>query len=169
MIFELHCADLGASKQVAGGGRYDDLIGILGNRQSLPALGFAYGFERILLARQKSRPKEKTEYSGRLKIPTVEVLVVCVDEAGRRYAIEVAAELRRTGLKVELGSFSKRVKKLVGRANNLRIPYVVFIGGDELAARTAKFKDMDAGEEKLIPFSDIAAFADQIIKFSKER
>ncbi len=162
MIFELHCAGLGAANQVAGGGRYDELIGILGNRENVPALGFAYGFERLLLAHRKAHPEPKTKYTGRLKTPPADVIVVSVGEVSRGYAIEVASELRRSGIKVELGSFSKRVKKLMGRADNLDIPYVAFIGEDELAAKAAKFRNMGTGEEQSVPFSGISDFAERI-------
>lgn len=82
-IFEIYTPN---GLQLCGGGRYDDLVGALGGRQSVPAVGFAYGLERVVMA--AAQPE--------LERPP-EVLVVAADDASYAYALRVAQVLRGRG------------------------------------------------------------------------
>ena len=84
-IFEIYDQD---DLQLCGGGRYDDLVTALGGRQPVPAVGFAYGLERVVLA------SKSTTDDGRR---TAEVLVVPADDGAYPYALEVAQALRERG------------------------------------------------------------------------
>ena len=82
LIFEIYADDV----QLCGGGRYDDLVTTLGGRQQVPAVGFAYGLERVALA-------AKTESA---QMPP-ELLVMASDDAAFANAQRVAAQLRKRG------------------------------------------------------------------------
>ena len=163
MIFQLHCPNLGAANQVCGGGRYDGLIEFMGGRDSVKAVGFAYGFERIVLSLQKSLPARQTGYAGKLEVPFAHAMVAAIGEEVQSYCIRLATELRKNGLRVELGSFSKKVRKLASRANTLDVPFVFFVGADEAGSNTVKYKRMETGDEKSCPFDDIPSVAREIL------
>ena len=162
MIFQLHCPNLGAANQVCGGGRYNGLIEFMGGRKSEKAVGFAYGFERIVLSYQKNQPREDRAYRGKMEVPFVDAMLIAIGEEAYEYCIQVASELRKSGLRVEVGSFSKKAKKLANRANTFEIPYVFFIGGDEVGSRTVKCKDMNTGKEKSGKFEQLSEIAREI-------
>ncbi len=82
MIFEIYDRN---EMQVCGGGRYDDLVTALGGRQPTPAVGFAYGLERVVAGAEQPL--------GADQAPT-EILVVAADDASYPYALQVAQALR---------------------------------------------------------------------------
>jgi histidyl-tRNA synthetase len=83
MIFEIYDD---AELQLCGGGRYDDLVTALGGRGSVPAVGFAYGLERVAAA------------AAPLDDPLTVALVAPVEDDDYAYAQEVARRLRSRGL-----------------------------------------------------------------------
>ncbi len=163
MVFQLHCQNLGAANQVCGGGRYDGLIEFMGGRESVKAVGFAYGFERIVLSLQKSLPSREGAYTGKMQVPLVDAMLIAIGDEAREYTIRVAAKLREHGLRVEIGSFNKKAGKLAGRANTLEIPYVFFIGDDEKSSKTVKYKDMRTGVEESRSFGQLKKTAEKIL------
>jgi len=82
-IFEIYAGDV----QLCGGGRYDDLVTALGGRQSVAAVGFAYGLERVALAAQPEQAADRQP----------EVVVVATEDAAFAYAQRVAIALRARG------------------------------------------------------------------------
>jgi histidyl-tRNA synthetase len=87
-IFEIYDSE---GLQLCGGGRYDDLVLALGARQPTPAVGFAYGVERVVAALERAQS---------LALPSRprQALVAASEDAAYPYALQVAAELRRRGL-----------------------------------------------------------------------
>jgi histidyl-tRNA synthetase len=162
MIFQLHCPNLGAANQVCGGGRYDGLIEFMGGRGPVKAVGFAYGFERIVLSLQKSLSPRNTAYKGKMEVPFADAMVIGIGTQAQNYAIKVAAKLREFGLRVETGAFRKKAGKLANRANTLEIPYVFFIGGDEATSRAVKYKEMQSGDEHVKTFDQLEEVAAEI-------
>ncbi len=97
MVFEIHHRkDSSADTQLCGGGRYDDLIGILGGLVETPATGFAYGLERLRHALEQ----EGLAVSQATPIQTVQVLPR--QSSDRAYAIQVAEQLRQAGIATAL-------------------------------------------------------------------
>ncbi len=82
-IFEIYDAD---GRPLCGGGRYDDLVTALGGDRPVPAVGFAYGLERVVAAAIAAVP-----------LRPAEVLVVSADDASYPYALRVAQTLRQRG------------------------------------------------------------------------
>jgi histidyl-tRNA synthetase len=141
MIFEInvHSDRLGLSqKQVCGGGRYDGLIHALGNPYDIPALGFSFGLERLLLC-----------------MPEIEAVGVRLDAfiapIGKdnefREGVKLTAALRRAGLRVDIGSKGLAPRDLTGMAKRLRSRYVVFIGSDEIMTGNLSVKNLETGKQ----------------------
>jgi histidyl-tRNA synthetase len=147
-IFELKttAGELGAQNTVCGGGRYDRLVESLGGPKT-PALGFGLGVERTLLA--LSEPAEAFE-------PSLGVFFAPMDPAALAYALPLAHELRRGGLRVEIEH--RAVKNLgaqLKRANKLKARLAVIVGGNEMASGKLTVKDLATGAQHEVPVADL--------------
>ena len=130
-VFEFHCDRLGAQSQVAGGGRYDGLIELLGG-PATPACGWAVGIERVLLALES--PSEA---------PAADVFVAAADEQRER-AFALVRELRRAGLRADLDLAERAIKGQMKQADRIGARQTVIL--DEDGAAT--LRDMESGEQR---------------------
>ncbi len=134
VVFEISAGEEIGS--VAGGGRYDKLIGIYSG-QDVPATGLALGFERLVDVLKAKKIKTKTK-----------VYVVPIKEIDR--AIEIAEELRRNGINVDLDLSGRSVGKNLEYASKMEIPFVILIGAQEVEQGKVKVRDMITGSEELL-------------------
>lgn len=133
--FEAIAGDLGAQNAVAGGGRYDGLIEMLGG-PAQGAIGFAFGLERLALL----LPDEESA-------PAPLLYMAAMGEEARAWAFKAASDLRRQGVWVELTPQDKSLKAQLRRANKMNAAKVLIIGPEELQAGKAQLKDMAGGEQ----------------------
>jgi len=137
---------------LAGGGRYDDLIGLFRPQGSLPATGCSIGVERVLdvlLERGGTKPGVET---------TSKVLVVYLESELFKYAWSIAFKLRQHGIPAEIDLLRRAESKQRRRASSLNIPYVLIIGRHE--ASTGRFalycretkERLELGFEELVNF-----------------
>ncbi len=144
MIFEIEIEGYSAGS-VCGGGRYDNLIGIFSNK-STPAVGFAFGFDRLIEAMDELNlfPQSVNESSTK-------VLVTIFSPELKEKSIEVASFLRSKNINTEL-YLNKDVKleKQLKYADQKGIPYVVVIGHDEAKENKVTLKNMKTGEQKKV-------------------
>ncbi len=146
IVFE--CFDKeGKYRALAGGGRYDDLVQLLGG-EATPAVGFAIGYAPLQLLLEDLRlfPQKNL---------TPKFYCIVVDESVRKYATEVVAKLRKK-YAVEMDVMGRKVGKQIEYANALEVPYVIFIGPDEMKQKKVKLRDMKTGEERMTSVEDIA-------------
>ncbi len=129
-VFEFHSARLGAQSQVAGGGRYDELIALFGGPRT-PAIGWAAGVERILLA---------IEGDGE-ELP--HDVFVAADDAHREQALALVTELRRAGLRADLDLASRSMKGQMRQADRTGAGRAVILEGDDV-----RIRDMGSGEQR---------------------
>ncbi len=129
-VFEFHSARLGAQSQVAGGGRYDELIGLFGGPRT-PAIGWAAGVERILLAIEGDG--EELPYD----------VFVAADDAHREQALALVTELRRAGLRADLDLASRSMKGQMRQADRTSAGRAVILEGDDV-----RIRDMGSGEQR---------------------
>src|SRR5690606_29937139 len=108
-VFEFLSPHLGAQDALGGGGRYDGLVETLGGPPT-PAVGFAAGMERILLA---------TEGLDQPETASVDAYVATLGDAGRRVGVVLAERLRRVGLRVELDYMERSLRAQMRQANRL--------------------------------------------------
>ena len=141
-VFELVTDKLGAQGTVLAGGRYDGLVAQMGGGD-VAGIGWACGVERLAMLLDK--PVEN-------KRP---IAVVPVGDDVEEAALEIAQNLRLSGLKVEQG-YSGNMKKRMIKANKLNAYVAVIIGSDELAKGEAVVKNLDNGEQRNVPLKNLA-------------
>ncbi|MDX6604373.1 MAG: histidyl-tRNA synthetase [Solirubrobacterales bacterium] len=130
-IFSFDCDALGAQSEVGGGGRYDGLIEQLGGPPT-PAVGWAAGIERILLALDEEAPRE-----GR------DAFVAVAGEGQRRRAMALVTELRHAGLSAEVDLAGRGLKGQLKHADRLGARRVLILEEDG----SAQLRDMASGEQ----------------------
>jgi histidyl-tRNA synthetase len=133
-LFEIREAEekLGAGNALLGGGRYDRMIADLGG-PDIPALGFAAGLERLLMASE-------------LEVPStvIDAVVAPLGDAAIGPALELARDLRRLGIRCEVDTRGKSLKSQLRRADSLRARIVLILGDSELAEGVVQVKDLEA-------------------------
>ncbi len=147
--FELESDDLGAQSALAGGGRYDGLAEAVGSKQAVPAVGFAAGFERLFLALEA----QKAELPDR---PEPAAFLVALGDEAERWVFAAAHRLRAAGVAVGFDLRGRSLKAQMKEANRKNARTAVIVGKDELAAQAAQVKDMETGEQRSVPFDDLA-------------
>jgi len=133
-IFSFVCDELGAQSEVGGGGRYDGLIEQLGG-PSTPAVGWAAGIERILLALG-----ETEEEVGR------DAFIAVADVGQQRQALALATELRHAGLTAEVDLAGRGLKGQLKHADRIGARRVLILDPDG----SAQLRDMQSGEQRPI-------------------
>jgi histidyl-tRNA synthetase len=142
-IFSFACDALGAQSEVGGGGRYDGLIEQLGG-PATPAVGWAAGIERILLA----LGDEEDEASQRQR------RVFISHAAGSeetQLAMALVAELRRAGIPAELDLARRSLKGQFKHADRIDADVVVVVGADA----TGEMRDMHSGEQRSVVLANL--------------
>jgi histidyl-tRNA synthetase len=150
IVFELDAPQLGAEKQLLGGGAYD-LSGVF-QQPAIDAVGFAMGFDRTLVALEKhGRP-----VSGEFPL---DVIVGALDEHGQAAAIRAASLLREAGHSVELEARPIPIKKLLSRATHQKARAAILVGAKEAECEVVTWKDLTTGQQTEVALSGLAAAA----------
>ena len=144
--FEFTHGGLGAQNALLGGGRYDGLSEMLGGPKA-PGIGFAMGLDRLVLTLQAAQ--------GEVAAALADAYVAPLSEALNAPALELARELRRAGLRVELGDGSFRLKKSFELGNKVARA-IVLLGEDEQRSGILTVKDFASGEQKKVPRGELA-------------
>jgi histidyl-tRNA synthetase len=139
-LFEIKGAPdkLGAGSTLLGGGRYDALVGELGG-PAVPAIGFAAGLERLLIASEIDAPAARIDaVVAPLGAPTIDPSLV------------LARELRAAGVRCEVDTRGASLKSQLRRANVLGARLVLILGEGELEAGVVQVKDLEAHTQERI-------------------
>ncbi len=148
-VFEIQPIDAGGQSTIGAGGRYDDLIEVLGGRPA-PAVGFATGLERIILNLHKQGIQPPPD-SG------VKVFVAHLGPAARGEAIGAVARLRRAGIAATPAMDGRSLKAQLKQANALGFSHAVVIGEEELASGSWLLRDMARGEQAQVRPDEVIA------------
>lgn len=149
--FEVRAVGLGSQDAVLGGGRYDGLVAELGGGP-VPAIGWAAGMERLLIA------------SGKEEQPvpqSLDAFIVTLGEAARARVLPLVQALRRLGLAVGWDSGGRGLNSQMKRADRQGARSAVLIGDDELARERVTIKDLATGQQGEGPLAP-AALADYL-------
>ncbi len=152
-VFEFVSSAIGAQGTVCAGGRYDGLIEQLGGN-SMPAVGFAAGIERLLIVMEQTGVQIPDEAK-----PTV--YIAGMDADCRKKAFELATALRRAGVFAEIDHMERSIKAQFKYADKIGAKYVAVLGGNELLEGKANVKEMATGNTESVVFSDMVAYFSQ--------
>lgn len=119
---------------ICGGGRYDNLVSNYSNKK-LPGVGMAIGLNRLFYVLNEVNLLDNT------KIPSLDILVAPLTN-DLSYSIQVANELRDSGIKTQIYFDKKSLRSQINYANQLEIPYIIFIGEDEEKTKTVALKEL---------------------------
>ena len=148
-VYETVLLDHPEIGSVCSGGRYDDLAGYYTDKR-LPGVGISIGLTRLFYVLG-----EQGMLNMELNTAPADVLILPMTE-DLSPAIAFATELRDNGIRAQLHCEEKKFKQKISYADKLGIPYVVFLGEDEIGAGVVACKDMATGEQtKLDPKATI--------------
>lgn len=152
--FEIISKNVGSQSALCGGGRYDLLADQIGERP-VPGVGFAAGIERILLAAENEQCLQIPE-------PAIDAYIIRLDKELFGNAYDLALQLRRDGLTVELDYLQRSVKAQMREANKLGADKALFLGGEEFERGEVVIKNMQSGEQDTVKLSDINSIINKI-------
>lgn len=139
-IFEVEIEGYSAGS-VGGGGRYDNLIGTFAN-EKVPAVGFSFGFDRLLEAASELNLLPKSESSTK-------VLVTIFNEELTGDSLNLTSTLRNAGINTEVYLDPEaKLDKQLKYADNKKIPLVAILGPEEAKKGTVNLKNLTTGEQK---------------------
>ena len=144
-VYETTLLDYPEIGSVCSGGRYDNLAEYYTDRQ-LPGVGISIGLTRLFYVLGEQgllNPSLPTAPADVLILPMTQDLTP---------AIQLATRLRGAGIRTQLYTEQKKFKAKMNYADKLGVPYVVFLGDDEIAAGLVACKDMTSGEQTKLPF-----------------
>jgi histidyl-tRNA synthetase len=148
--FEFTHGGLGAQNALLGGGRYDGLSEMLGGPKA-PGIGFAMGLDRLILTLQA-----QAEAAPEKSAPVLaDAFIAPLGEQLNAPALELARELRRQGLRIDLGDGAFRLKKSFEIGNKLA-RNIILLGEDEQASGILTVKNFATGEQTKIPRDQLA-------------
>ncbi|MDY4884166.1 MAG: histidine--tRNA ligase [Anaerovibrio sp.] len=145
--FEIKYPPLGAQSAVAGGGRYDGLIEEMGGNPT-PAVGFATGLERLLLALESQNLLPEKNRS-------VDAYVVALGEAAQSEGFKLLNNLRRAGLSAAMDFAGRSMKAQMKQANKLGARYALILGDDEIAEGAVMLRSMSDSQQEKVALAEV--------------
>jgi len=139
-VYETYLTDYPEVGAVCSGGRYDNLAGYYTDRK-LPGVGISLGLTRLFFILQ-----EQGLLSDAVLTAPSDVLIIPMT-GDLSHAVGLATHMREMGLRVQIYGESKKFKVKVAYADKLGIPFVVFLGEDEVSSGQITVKDMTSGDQ----------------------
>ena len=149
-VYETTLLDHPEIGSVCSGGRYDNLAEYYTDRQ-LPGVGISIGLTRLFYVLG-----EQGLLNPDLPTAPADVLILPMT-AELSPAVTLATRLRAAGVRTQLYTEQKKFKAKMSYADKLGVPYVVFLGDDEIAGNVVACKDMTSGEQTTLPFAETLA------------
>ena len=149
-VYETTLLDHPEIGSVCSGGRYDNLAEYYTDRQ-LPGVGISIGLTRLFYVLG-----EQGLLNPDLPTAPADVLILPMT-AELSPAVTLATRLRAAGVRTQLYTEQKKFKAKMSYADKLGVPYVVFLGDDEIAGNVVACKDMTSGEQTILPFDETLA------------
>ena len=146
--FEIQYTPLGAQSALAGGGRYDGLIEEIGGAPT-PAVGFAAGLERILIALEKQNllpPAQKN----------LDAFIVTAGKAAEIFGFKVLNELRQKNISAVMDFAGRSIKAQMKQAAKSGAKFALIIGEDEVAENAVTVKNLETSAQEKISADEVA-------------
>lgn len=134
---------------LCGGGRYDNLVHEIDDKQDIPSVGFGMGIERILYFLEKEGVSLEPE-------PAVELYVGILGKEARAKAYKLVDDLRKHGIVVETDYMDRSAKAQMKYANKIGAKYTAMIGSNELEAGEVRLKNMEDGQQQTVSLDKLA-------------
>ncbi len=144
-IFEVVAA--GGAGSLAGGGRYDGLVGMFSGRDT-PAVGFSLGMERILMLLE-----EGGAFSAQGAAP--QAMLCPLPGIAVRDTLRVARTLRTAGVRLDVQVDALKLGKQLGRAVAAGVRFALILGPVELAGGQCTVRDLESGEQRTVPVDEV--------------
>ncbi len=148
-VYETTLLDHPEIGSVCSGGRYDNLAEYYTDRQ-LPGVGISIGLTRLFYVLGEQNMLNEN-------LPTAPadcLLLPMTEDLGA--AVRLATQLRNAGIRTQIYAEQKKFKAKIGYADKLGIPYVVFLGEDEIARNECSVKNLRTGEQVSLPVEEAA-------------
>ncbi|MEW6295333.1 MAG: histidine--tRNA ligase [Candidatus Diapherotrites archaeon] len=147
-VFEAVLSKSKVKSSIAGGGRYDNMIGaFLEGSKEFPAVGIAFGLDRIYDAlMEKGLKAEKTN---------TKIYVIPIGTEAEKKAIELAERMREKGINSDIDLLKRGISKNLDYASRQGIPFVALLGENELKEECLKLRDMKTGKEEKIKLNEL--------------
>lgn len=159
LIYEAVLTDEGKLGSIAGGGRYDELVGMFSGK-NIPAVGVSIGIERIFILLEE---KAKREHD--IRATQTQVLVASIGKGLAKERFRTCSHLWHAGIKAEtMYNENLKPQKQLKYAFDSGIPLIIWIGEDEVAEGVTKIKVLNNKEEKSIKFEDLVPEIHQLIE-----
>lgn len=144
------CSSVGS---IAGGGRYDNLVGMFDKKKSIPCVGVSIGVERIFSVLEAKHAAEKIK----MRTNNVDVYVTSVHKGLYEKRLKIIGDLWNAGIRAE-HSYKLNPKLLVQlqHCEEYSIPYAVVFGDSELERGVVKLREVSTRNEEEIPLSGLA-------------
>jgi len=150
-IFEVFLKDTSKlNSSLAGGGRYDDMIGgFLDRNEQVPAVGISFGLETIYDALQLAK-------SDIVKgVSTAQIYVSTIGKGLEKEALKIARKLRQNNIKTDVDLQGKNLRKNLDYADSYKIPWVLILGEDEIKQDKYTLKNMTSGDQFSLKLPEI--------------
>ncbi len=138
MVFEYWSGDPTVKSSIGSGGRYNNLVGVLSNKQ-LPAVGSSLGIDRLL---------DLLGFESSVRQSYATVYVATINDGNYIYALRVAELFRAQGIAVDLNVATRNISNQMSYANSLKFRYAIIIGDAEQKENKVKVRDLVDGSEK---------------------
>ncbi len=160
-VYETIMLDHPEIGSICSGGRYDNLAKYYTDKQ-LPGVGISIGLTRLFYVLQ-----EQGYLNDQLPTAPADVLILPMTD-DLTSAISFATLLREGGVRAQLYTENKKFKQKMSYADKLNIPYVVFLGEDEIIQNTISVKNMASGEQRTLPVVEAAGFIQNSLQLRQE-
>ena len=147
--FEIVSNKLGAQDALCGGGRYDKLVESLGGKPT-PAVGFAAGFERILLVMDDDN--ELVEKNIK------KIYLIGLGDEVRSTMITILGQIRNAGFYIEFDPLRRSIKSQLRESNKLGASITIILGEKEMEEQCVQIKDLSNGNQQSVPFDSIISY-----------
>jgi histidyl-tRNA synthetase len=148
MVFEIDAPMLGSENQLCGGGEYS--LAKLFGAQEIPTRGFAFGFDRVLLALEKSGV---TFPRGSL-----DAYIVPIGDKARQKAIYTLRNMRASGISADMDFMGRSLSKAMKYTDTLNATYVIILGERDLEKGMATVRNMKTGEQSEVKLDSLNDF-----------
>ena len=146
MVFEIDSPNLGAEKQVGGGGAYA-LAEVFGG-EAVPQTGFALGLDRLVMAAD-------AEQVASSPVERLDAYIVPIGEAVRGRSLELLTRLRASGFRADIDLVGRGPSKNLDYANAIGARYAILLGDRELKGNAVAVRDMATGEQKQVSLESL--------------